>query len=369
MLTDPVLTGIPFVDDHGALRPGQLLEVCGVGGSGKTEILMRAAVNCVMPRERRGVRFGGCESSVLLLDLDGKFDTLRFLKILTARVKDAIARAAADKDPARAPDPAADAALADDVYAESARRFQTLRCHSSLDFLKALHVVERAFERREAKNAAAEMAEEKEKEKGNAAGGRGGPGTGPGTGTSGTSGTSGGTSGTSGTSPKARDAQPPQPPRRLLLVDNVAAFYWLDRASRREQGAPLSLHAVHHASAAKLQELSRRCRAPIVVTKATGGAGGASDAAAAATAASAGPLGPAAGHRDFLPRRWTSAVTQRLVLDVERVAPDGAPRARREGFEGAGGYAARFVARWEMPRGRPGMRYEVHGDDGIRCEG
>ena len=218
-------------------------------------------------------------------------------------------------------------------------------------------------------DAAAEMAEEKEKEKGNAAGGRGGPGTGPGTGTSGTSGTSGGTSGTSGTSPKARDAQPPQPPRRLLLVDNVAAFYWLDRASRREQGAPLSLHAVHHASAAKLQELSRRCRAPIVVTKATGGAGGASDAAAAATAASAGPLGPAVGHRDFLPRRWTSAVTQRLVLDVERVAPDGAPRAWREGFEGAGGYAARFVARWEMPRGRPGMRYEVHGDDGIRCEG
>ena len=352
-----MLTGIPFVDDHGALRPGQLLEVCGVGGSGKTEILMRAAVNCVMPRERRGVRFGGCESSVLLLDLDGKFDTLRFLKILTARVKDAIARAAAEKGPARAPDPDADAALADDAYAESARRFQTLRCHSSLDFLKALHVVERAFERREAKNAAAEMAEEKEKEKGNAAGGGAGPGTGPGTGR--------GTSGAS-RAPRAPDAKPP---RRLLLVDNVAAFYWLDRASRREQGAPLSLHAVHHASAAKLQELSRRCRAPIIVTKATGGAGAASDSAATATAASAGPVGPAAGHRDFLPRRWTSAVTQRLVLDVERVAPDGGQPRAREGFEGAGGYAARFVARWEMPRGRPGMRYEVHGDDGIRCEG
>ena len=70
-----MLTGIPFVDAHGALRPGQLVEVCGVGGSGKTEILMQAAVCGVMPRERRGVRFGGCESGVLLLDLDGKFDT------------------------------------------------------------------------------------------------------------------------------------------------------------------------------------------------------------------------------------------------------------------------------------------------------
>lgn len=47
-----MLTGIPFVDAHGALRPGQLLEVCGVGGSGKTEILMQAAVHAVMPRKR-----------------------------------------------------------------------------------------------------------------------------------------------------------------------------------------------------------------------------------------------------------------------------------------------------------------------------
>ena len=174
-----MLTGIPFVDDHGALRPGQLLEVCGVGGSGKTEIFMRAAVNCVMPRERRGVRFGGCESSVLLLDLDGKFDTLRFLKILTARVKDAIARAAAEKDPreppTRTPTPRSPTTRTPNPLEDS----QTLRCHSSLDFLKALHVVERAFERREAKNAAAEMAEEKEKEKGNAAGGGAGPGTSP----------------------------------------------------------------------------------------------------------------------------------------------------------------------------------------------
>ena len=81
---------------------------------------MRAAVNCVMLRGAAAPRFGGCESSVLLLDLDGKFDTLRFLKILTARVKDAIARAAAEKSPAEAAN-SRDDALADDVYAESAR--------------------------------------------------------------------------------------------------------------------------------------------------------------------------------------------------------------------------------------------------------
>ena len=210
-----MLTGIPFVDAHGALRAGQLVEVCGVGGSGKTEILMQAAVNCVMPRRRGGVDFGGCESSVLLVDLDGKFDTLRLLKILTARIKDAITAAAATNNADEAPSSVGGLdALNDEVYVESMGRFQMLRCHSSLDFLKALSVIERIFAAQETKTSSA---------------------------------------GTTRSKNTARH------PNRLLLIDNVAAFYWLDRASRREQGAPLSLHSVHHASAAKLQELSRRC--------------------------------------------------------------------------------------------------------------
>ena len=204
VLTDPMTTGIPFIDEHGALRAGQMLEVCGVGGSGKTEILMQAAVKCVMPRCRGGVDFGGCESSVLLIDLDGKFDTLRLLKILTARVKDALARARPPKTEAEFE------ALNDAVYVECMSRFQILRCHSSLDFLKALTVVERLFAVQEANGSAS-------------------------------------CAGTSGTKPN-----------RLLLIDNIAAFYWLDRASRHDHGAPLSLRSVHHASASKLQELSRR---------------------------------------------------------------------------------------------------------------
>ena len=154
-LTDPVLTGIPFVDAHGAMRAGQLVEVCGVGGSGKTEILMQAAVNCALPREREGVRFGGCESSVLLLDLDGKFDTLRLLKILTARVEAALARESARRTNGAvsnaSDEETADALgrLSDAVYRESVGRFQMVRCHNSLDFLRALAVVDKIFERRE----------------------------------------------------------------------------------------------------------------------------------------------------------------------------------------------------------------------------
>ena len=340
-LTDPVLTGIPFVDAHGAMRAGQLVEVCGVGGSGKTEILMQAAVNCALPRERDGVRFGGCESSVLLLDLDGKFDTLRLLKILTARVEAALARETRER---RAADDAL-VRLSDAVYRESVGRFQMVRCHNSLDFLKALAVVDKIFERREAlaatRAAAPEDARvprdaEKESMKSTAA-----------------------------------------PPRRLLLVDNVAAFYWLDRASRRDHDAPLSLHNVHHASALALMEISRRCRAPVVATKAVAATKATSasdrhadDRAADDRAARASTARETTAHKDFLPPKWTSAVTQRLVLEPMECFDDDRRRDENaigaERFQGRGGYGASFVARWELPAGRPSARYRVDGEAGIR---
>jgi hypothetical protein len=353
-LTDPVLTGIPFVDAHGAMRAGQLVEVCGVGGSGKTEILMQAAVNCALPRERDGVRFGGCESSVLLLDLDGKFDTLRLLKILTARVEAALARETRDAR-TNAPMPGlegvlrkgpdgdkeADDALvrlSDSVYRESVGRFQMVRCHNSLDFLKALAVVDKIFERREALAATRAAAE---------------------------------TETDAETVTKKRAAAPP---RRLLLVDNVAAFYWLDRASRRDHDAPLSLHNVHHVSARALMEISRRCRAPVVATKAV--------AATKATSASdrfaekpepsdASTARETTAHKDFLPPKWTSAVTQRLVLEPMEAFDDDRRLSHEndfgaERFRGRGGYGASFVARWELPAGRPSARYRVDGEAGIR---
>ena len=404
-----MLTGIPFVDAHGALRPGQLLEVCGVGGSGKTEILMQAAVHAVMPRKRGGVAFGGCEASVLLIDLDGKFDTLRLIKILTAKIRDTVDDASArahgsssqddqsHRDTAGAsrhpfpgfhpsssqrerrpgdaprrcdhpyghdegPPPRSDAdrsALRDRVYVECMGRFQTLRCHCSLDFLKALAVCERVFaERERAARENESLTPDPTPPEDAPAGGRVGG---------------------------AEGGVRPGGCRRLLLIDNVAAFYWLDRASRAEHGAPLSLRAVHHASAARLMELSRRCRAPIIVTKATTSSessGG--DRARQPGQFDAGfnrgiqrgvvPPERAREHRDFLPQQWTSAVTQRLVLDVERTDPTSAPggggdRRRRVGgggFEGAGGYGVAFAARWELPRGRPGARYVV-GDRGIQC--
>lgn len=81
-----------------------------------------------------------------------------------------------------------------------------------------------------------------------------------------------------------------------------------------------------------------------------------------------GAAGAPRGHKDFLPLGWTSAVTQRLVLDVERVRGNGFG-GKGGAFEGAGGYGVSFVARWELPASRQGMRYDIDGDNGIRCGG
>ena len=229
---------------------------------------------------------------------------------------------------------------------------------SSLDFLKALAVAERVFQERERKAKEADVTSNSTPPEDSSTYG--------------------------GVGVKHGDTHA----RRLLLIDNVAAFYWLDRASRREQGAPLSLRSVHHASAARLQELSRRCRAPIIVTKATTSSAESTSGTSVVNQAQregmhrggqpgggGKPLGQAREHRDFLPQQWTSAVTQRLVLDVERTQGErtqqggnGNTVSRRpvSRFEGAGGYGKSFVARWELPRGRPGMRYDV-GDAGIQC--
>ena len=337
VLTDPVLTGVPFIDAHGASRAGQLMEVCGAGGSGKTEILMQAAVNCALPRTHKGINFGGCESHVLLLDLDGKFDTLRLLKILTSRVEDAINNFSSGNgvngsDNTSAIDPNGMATLSDQVYRESVGRFRMIRCHNSFDFLKALSVVDLVFLNAE-KNA--ETLQENNNQ-------------------------SNGTS----INPQSNNSNP-KPPRRLLLVDNVAAFYWLDRASRREHGAPLSLHAVHHASAKTLLEISRRCKAPVIATKAVVVSSGGSNST------TAGQNNPQAQtHKDFLPQNWTSAVTQRLVLDVQRGGAWGGNRTNPQSNQhyGRGGVSTSFVARWELPFGRPDARYVVDGEAGITCE-
>ena len=57
-----------------------MIEACGLGGSGKTELLIQTAVGAILPRVLHNIPFNGSERGCVLIDLDAKFDTLRFWK-------------------------------------------------------------------------------------------------------------------------------------------------------------------------------------------------------------------------------------------------------------------------------------------------
>ncbi|GKV27246.1 hypothetical protein SLEP1_g36439 [Rubroshorea leprosula] len=69
------------------LRVGNVVEI--VGPSAKTHILIQAAINCILPQESDGVKYGGLGHLVMLLDLDCRFDILRFSELLKLRILEA----------------------------------------------------------------------------------------------------------------------------------------------------------------------------------------------------------------------------------------------------------------------------------------
>ncbi len=271
----PFRSGVPLLDARAPLRAGSILEVAGLAGAGKSELLLNLAAAALLPPPAPG---GGpaprAAAHVLLLDFDLKFDVIRLLSLAQARALAALraARAPADADAVNA------------AVAAALRRFHLARCGSSFAALAALRV---------AADDAARWA---------AVGGV-----------------------------------------ALVLIDNVAAHHYTDKASRgggsygggdkyssgtcgadiTRDGAPLSLHRAHAAMAAGVRALAAAARAPVVATKHVlagsgggGGGGGGGDA-----------------PREMMARPWQEAVTHRVEL-------------RREGD---GGRGARHAARWAAP--------------------
>jgi len=69
------------------LSAGHALEVFGERGTGKTALLMECALNCILPRAPYGG--GGHGASAVLFDIDGGFDALRLSAALELRLHEA----------------------------------------------------------------------------------------------------------------------------------------------------------------------------------------------------------------------------------------------------------------------------------------
>ncbi|KAG8078610.1 hypothetical protein GUJ93_ZPchr0007g5804 [Zizania palustris] len=80
----PILLPPPL--HRAPLRPGNVVEIAGPSNSGKSQLLLVAAVQCILPKEWKGVYLGGLGKAVMYLDLDCRFDVLRLAQILRNRI-------------------------------------------------------------------------------------------------------------------------------------------------------------------------------------------------------------------------------------------------------------------------------------------
>ncbi|KAL2231888.1 UNVERIFIED_CONTAM: DNA repair protein XRCC2 [Sesamum indicum] len=69
-----------------ALRVGNVVEIVGPSPSAKTLILIQTSINCILPKEWKGVQYGGLERPVLFVDLDCRFDVLSLSHALERRI-------------------------------------------------------------------------------------------------------------------------------------------------------------------------------------------------------------------------------------------------------------------------------------------
>lgn len=299
----PLHLGVPAVDAHAPLRPGNVLEATGASGCAKTELLVQAAVTCILPPRADGVEYGGhggalpdsrlsstilitALGGVLYLDLDGKLDAARLPLALSRRVL--AAREAAGAPPGRTSPCLAGGCLCapdDPVYAASLAAFRLLRCRSSAALVRAAAALDRLV----------------------------------------------------APPPPAGGWQEEPPATRLLLIDNLGAHFWQEKAVRfvplaaqsaggaafdRSAKLPaLDWPTVHGALAAAVHGAARRHRLVVIATKHSFGSPSAppTQAAQPPGALAAAPRGgrpcvPGPVYREYMAKAWQDVVTHRLTL-------------------------------------------------------
>eukprot|EP00042_Codosiga_hollandica_P012459 m.28052 g.28052 ORF g.28052 m.28052 type:complete len:324 (+) comp39998_c0_seq1:113-1084(+) len=117
-----------------------VVELMGDEGAGKSELVLHAMVNCVLPKTWRTFRMGGAEASVVFFDCDCRFSILRFLSVLEARIRALTTSPDEQSQPAGVATPAATLATSeyDQVVRECLARVFVLRCSTSLELLASV---------------------------------------------------------------------------------------------------------------------------------------------------------------------------------------------------------------------------------------
>ncbi|XP_022726022.1 DNA repair protein XRCC2 homolog isoform X2 [Durio zibethinus] len=144
-MLDRVLTERPFLLlpplHRVPLRVGNIVEIVGPSPSAKTHILIQAAITCILPRQWKGVNYGGLGHLAMFLDLDCRFDISRFSDLLNHRIMEAANGSSSEVDCQIKESEAQNATTKpynEELFASCMRRFLYIRCYDSSEFLATL---------------------------------------------------------------------------------------------------------------------------------------------------------------------------------------------------------------------------------------
>ncbi|KAK9276657.1 hypothetical protein L1049_006193 [Liquidambar formosana] len=283
------------------LRVGNVVEVVGPSHSAKTEILMQAAVSCILPKEWNGVHYGGLEHLVMFLDLDCRFDILRLAQLLKHRIVEANGSnsnvnwdendVGVWEDIKKEPKIAYD----EDLFSTSMRRFLYVRCYNSLEFLATLKTLcHRLQKEREAHGVSV----------------------------------------------------------HILMIDSIGAFYWVDRASTSlslggTNRKSLSLQSVSEIVVMEIQKLLLVHPMLVLATKptilgdnySTSGSKrkwSSQDSSDLRTVTSGSQK---LSYREYMPPVWQSFVTHRILV---RASDDDLANRRHQNY-------SIYLSEWSFP--------------------
>lgn len=268
------------------LRAGNVVEIVGPSASAKSELLIQAAVNCILPKEWKGVRYGGSEGVVMLFDLDCRFDILRLSHFLCCRIHGACEHhgphysgySETNNRPNEKLGSQASSVLVthleDEMFRACMERFLYIRCYSSFEFLAALKTIRPQFQKAIEKH-------------------------------------------NNGV--------------HLLMIDSISAFYWLDRASKsismdnNASRRPLSLQVIWEVVVQELRLLLQINTMLVLATKPTIYSMTSSEYLAnrdgrkwSSKSCEASKYGNQSlqktVNREYMPAAWQAFVTHRLLL-------------------------------------------------------
>ncbi|KAI3972342.1 hypothetical protein MKW92_049596 [Papaver armeniacum] len=278
------------------LRVGNVVEIVGPSPSAKTQILMQAAITSILPKEWKGVHYGGLERRVLYFDLDCRFDVERLAQLLRHHILSA--NRPSNKistelnENLQEHDDTKDQTVNydEELFLACMKRFLYVRCYNSFEFLATLKTLRYRLQKEsKGKSVAA----------------------------------------------------------HFLMIDSIGAFYWADRASTPlpvggDNRKSFSLQSVVETVVKEIQKLLLVQPMLLLATKATilgGGDFKRSFGRAPQDASNFRTTRSSQNHsfREYMPSVWQLFITHRILLQVSDDDPADS------GYQDASTYACEWL--------------------------